>query len=339
MRKLVARALWLIVASVLSLPALAPGSEPARQQAERQQAQPYNNAPVWREVRSEKPGVTQSRGREAGVLIQSAGQTWRQLHNGPLPLFGGLLLVVVMAAIGLFYKIKGPMRLHEPTTGRLIERFTPWERLVHWTTAITFCLLALSGLILTFGKYVLLPVFGYTLFGWLGSIAKNLHNFVGPLFIFCSLVMFVTYVRDNLWRKYDFRWLAKAGGLFSGKDVPSGRFNAGEKLWFWIGVTLLGICLAVTGLILDFPNFNQTRAAMQQANIVHAIAALLYMAAALGHIYLGTIGMDGAYEAMRFGYVDETWAKEHHQYWYEQVKAGTSEQKYLEPVGNAQPQL
>src|SRR5688572_7451842 len=167
---------------------------------------------------------------------------------------------------------------------------------------------------------------------WLAIVAKNLHNFVGPLFVFCTLVMFVTFVRDNAWRMIDWAWIRKGGGLATGDHIPSGRFNAGEKAWFWFGVTLLGIVVGASGLILDFPNFDQTRSLMQQANVVHAIAAVLYMAISLGHIYLGTIGMNGAYEAMRHGVVDETWAREHHEIWYEEVKAGEARQHFVDDV-------
>lgn len=318
----------------LLLAPFAYAADGAREQAQRQATQPGNNAPVWRDVRKgENPyQTTQVRGIETNILVQPAGETWRQIHNGPLPLYGGLLLIAMLLLISGYYKWKGPLRLHENPSGRLIERFSDWERLVHWSAAISFVILAVSGLILMFGKYVLLPMFGYTLFSWLAIIGKNLHNFVGPLFIFCTLVMFVTYVRDNVWRAADFVWLTKAGGLISGEHVPSGRFNAGEKIWFWFGVTLLGLVSGASGLLLDFPNFEQARSVMQTANVVHAISAMLFIAVALSHIYIGTLGADGAYEAMRTGYVDETWAKEHHQTWYEEVKAGKARQRFADDV-------
>jgi formate dehydrogenase subunit gamma len=306
----------------------------AKEQAQRQTTQPGNNAPVWRDVRKGENAyqTTQVRGIETNILVQPAGETWRQIHSGPLPLYGGLLLIAFLLLIFGYYQWKGPLRLHENPTGRLIERFSDWERLVHWSAAISFVILAVSGLILMFGKYVLLPMFGYTLFSWLAIIGKNLHNFVGPLFIFCTLVMFVTYVKDNVWRVADFVWLTKAGGMLSGEHVPSGRFNAGEKIWFWFGVTLLGLVSGASGLLLDFPNFEQTRWVMQLANVVHTISAMLFIAVALSHIYIGTLGADGAYEAMRTGYVDETWAKEHHQTWYEEVKAGKARQRFADDV-------
>ena len=152
-------------------------------------------------------------------------------------------------------------------------------------------------------------------------LAKNVHNFVGPVFAFCTVLMFVTFVKDNFPKAHDFKWFAKFGGLISGEHVPSDRFNAGEKVWFWLGVTAMGIVVSVTGFILNFPNFEQGRELMQQANVIHAIAAVLFLTMALSHIYLGTIGVEGAYEAMRTGYVDEIWAKEHHDYWYQEAIA------------------
>jgi formate dehydrogenase subunit gamma len=320
----------LLLLALAVLPAFAPqpaaAAQPggAQEQVQRQQVQPLNNAPVWRDVRSgDNPNqTTQVRGVESHVLVQTEGEIWRQIRNGPVTVYGGWLIVLMVAAIGLFYWRKGAIRLHDKPTGRMIERFSAWDRVVHWATAISFVILALSGLVILFGKYVLLPVLGYTLFSWLAMLSKNLHNFVGPLFAICTVLMFFTFVKDNLPRAYDLKWFARAGGLFSGEHVPSGRFNAGEKSWFWIGVTLLGVVVSVTGLILNFPNFDQGRVLMQQAHVIHAVAAVIFIVLSLGHIYMGTIGVEGAYESMRHGVVDETWAREHHRYWYDEIKAG-----------------
>jgi formate dehydrogenase subunit gamma len=199
---------------------------------------------------------------------------------------------------------------------------------------ISFVILGLTGLVLTFGKHILLPVIGYTLFAWLANLSKNLHNFVGPIFSVALPVFIVMFIRDNLPRAYDVQWVAKFGGMLDkkGGHVPSGRFNAGEKALFWILVVILSLILVVTGYILNFPNFDQTRSTMQTANVIHMIAGLLGIAMACFHVYLGTIGMRGAYQAMRTGYVDEAWAKEHHEYWYEEVKGGRSRQKYADDV-------
>lgn len=321
--RVLARLLLLLCIAVLAPAAWAAETAGgAKEQAQRQQEQPLNNAPVWRDVRGgENPfQTTQVRGIETNVLVQSEGEIWRQIRNGPVTIYGGWLFVLGLVGAALFYWWKGPIRLHGQPSGRMIERFTAWERVLHWTTAIAFVILSLSGIVILFGKYVLLPMFGYTLFSWLAILSKNLHNFVGPLFVICTALMIVQFAGKNLPRAYDWIWLRKAGGLVSGEHVPSGKFNAGEKGWFWVGVTALGIIVSVTGLVLDFPNFAQGREMMQQANVVHAIAAVLFMTMSLGHIYLGTIGQEGSYNSMRQGYVDETWAREHHEYWYNEVK-------------------
>jgi formate dehydrogenase subunit gamma len=294
----------------------------AKAQQLQQETQPLNNQPVWSEVRSGRPQVTQVRGRETNVLIQQGGQTWRALRNGQVAVYGGWAIVVILVAIAAFYLWKGPLRLHSPMTGRKIRRFLPFQQLIHWTTATAFVVLAITGIILGFGKSMLLPILGHTLFSWLAQIAKPLHNFMGPVFAVCTVIIFFTFVRRNWWRAYDMVWIRKFGGMLSGHDVPSGKFNAGEKLWFWGGVLFLGVVVSASGFVLDFANFDQTRQTMQWANIIHLAAACLFMMAGLGHIYMGTIGMIGAYQAMKTGYVDETWAREHHLYWYEDVKAG-----------------
>jgi formate dehydrogenase subunit gamma len=181
-----------------------------------------------------------------------------------------------------------------------------------------------SGIVMAFGKFFILPVIGSTLFGWLSYALKNAHNFVGPLFAVSLVIVIVTFAKDNLPSKDDITWLLKGGGLFGGLEVPSHRFNAGEKVLFWGGVFVLGLVVVASGVVLDkiVPGFDYSRANMQVAHMVHGVATVLMMAMFLGHIYMGTLGMKGAYSAMKTGYVDETWAKEHHELWYKDIKAG-----------------
>jgi formate dehydrogenase subunit gamma len=319
----------LVVALLPATIALLPGAagavtDAAKAEQQQQQRQPLNNAPVWREARSEQAGFVTIKTPEAGVLIQSEGMTWRALRNGPVTLYGGILLLVVPTAIGLYYLRRGTLRLREPPTGRMAQRFSPFERFVHWGTAISFVVLALSGLGMLFGKHVLTPWMGHWLASLLLLVGKNLHNFVGPVFLGFLLLMIVAFLRDNVWEACDALWIRKAGGLIHGEHVPSGRFNFGEKTWFWIGVTFLGLTVAGTGLVLDFPNFGQTRGLLQTINLIHDIAATLLILLSLGHIYMGTLGVEGALESMKTGSVDEAWAKEHHEYWYNDIKAGKS---------------
>ena len=311
------------------------GPNSAQEQAQRQSAQPLNNAPVWRDVRKgENPyQTTQVRGIETNVLVQSQGETWRQLRPW-MSLIGGAIIALALLGLLGYYLWRGPIGLHDRPSGRFIQRFSVLDRFAHWTVAISFVALALSGLIITFGKYVLLPVFGYTLFSWLAILAKNVHNFVAPVFLVSLPLFIVLFIRDNLPRLYDVQWIKTFGGMLSksSKHVPSGRFNAGEKALFWGLVCFFSVLLCVSGVVLLFPNFDQGRSAMQAANVVHVVCALLAIAMSCFHIYLGTIGMKGAYDAMRTGYVDETWAKEHHEIWYDEVKAGKSRQHVADDI-------
>ena len=306
--------------------------------AERAKVQPGNNAPMWRQVGQGVSGFSslpKSEAPEAGNLIQpfvqypgsrltNAGEAWRQVRNNWLIPYGGALLVIVILAIGIFYFTKGMIKNHAPDTGRKIERFTPFERAAHWSNAIAFVILAVSGVVMAFGKFFLLPVMGGTLFGWLSYVLKNMHNFAGPLFAVSLVIVFLTFLRDNWPQKGDMNWLLKGGGLMSGAEPASNRFNAGEKVVFWGGVFFLGLVVVSSGFVLDklLPGLVYERSTMQIAHMIHAVATVLMMAMFIGHIYLGTIGMQDAYKGMRTGYVDETWAKEHHEFWYDDVKAG-----------------
>ena len=306
--------------------------------AQRNQVQPGNNAPIWRQVGQGAEGFTSLPKREApeaGFLMQkatqypgssftNAGEAWRQVRNQVIIPYGGSLILIVLLAVGLFHFKKGAIDLHGTETGKKIERFTYVERAAHWTNAIAFCCLAISGLVMAFGRFVLQPIIGNSLFGWFTFALKNLHNFVGPLFAVSLVIVFFTFLRDNWPTKDDVQWLLKGGGLFSGTEVPSHRFNAGEKLVFWGGVFALGLIVVGSGLVLDklIPGLVYVRETMQISHMIHAAAALVMVAMFIGHIYMGTIGMKGAYKAMKTGYVDETWAKEHHALWAEDIAAG-----------------
>jgi formate dehydrogenase subunit gamma len=325
----------------------------AQTNAERAKVQPGNNAPVWRQVGAGVTGsssLPKSEAPEAGNLIQpfvqypgsrltNAGEAWRQVRNNWIIPYGGSLFLIVVLAIAIFYFTRGSIKTHGADTGRRIERFTPFERAAHWSNAIAFCILAISGLVMAFGKFFLLPVMGLTLFGWLSYVLKTAHNFAGPLFAVSLVIVFFTFLRDNWPQKGDLQWLAKGGGLISGDEPASNRFNAGEKLIFWGGVFFLGIIVVASGLVLDklLPGLIYERGTMQVAHMIHAVATVLMMCMFLGHIYLGTIGMQGAYKAMRTGYVDEAWARDHHAYWYEDIQAGKIPAQRSEPETPGRP--
>ena len=283
--------------------------------------------------------LPKSQAPEAGNLIQApvrypgtrfvtAGEAWRQVRNHWLVPYGGALLLISLAALAILYFARGPLG-HEPAVGgggRRIERFTPFERAAHWANAIAFVLLAISGIVMGFGKFFLLPVMGQTLFGYFTYILKNVHNFAGPLFAVSLVIIIVTFFKDELPRRGDLRWLLNPGAVLgrNREEPPSHRFNAGEKVVFWLGVVVLGVIVVGSGLVLDklVPNVPYERSTMQVSHMIHISAAVLMMCLTALHIYLGTVGMRGAYRVMREGYVDEAWAQEHHRYWYEDIKAG-----------------
>ena len=307
---------------------------------ERAKVQPGNNAPMWRQVGQGVTGYSslpKSQAPEAGNLIQpfvqypgsrftNAGEAWRQVRNHWIIPYGAALFAIVLLALGIFYFVKGPLGHEHPdgTGARRIERFTPFERAAHWSNAFAFIALAISGIVMAFGKFFLLPIMGATLFGWLTYALKNVHNFMGPLFAVSLLVIILTFVKDNIANRADFQWLLRAGGMLGQGQVPSHRFNAGEKGIFWWAVTIPGLLLVASGLVLDklVPGLDYFRADMQLAHMVHAALALLSCALIAGHIYMGTVGTRGAYRAMRTGYVEPGWAREHHELWYQDIQSG-----------------
>jgi formate dehydrogenase subunit gamma len=315
---------------------------------QRNAVQPGNNAPMWRQVQGGVTGYTslpKHEAPEAGNLIQgpvnypgvryvSAGEAWRQVRNHWIVPYGGSLLLITLAALAIFYFAKGPVGESTNQRAPRIERFTPFERAAHWSNAIAFVILGISGIVMAFGKFFLLPVIGQTLFGYLTYLLKNLHNFVGPLFVVSLLVILATFIKDNFPQKGDLRWLVTLGGTIGKKDAPTHRFNAGEKLMFWGAMLVLGIVVIVSGLLMDklIPNVVYDRHTMQLVHMVHSVAAVLMLAALFGHIYMGTVGMRGAYTAMRRGYVDDAWAREHHAYWYEDIQSGKIPAQRSQPL-------
>lgn len=306
---------------------------------ERSKVQPGNNAPMWRQVGQGVTGYSSlptTQAPEAGNLIQpfvqypgsrvtNAGEAWRQVRNRWIIPYGAALIGISLLALAILYFAKGPMGKEHPDGGRKIERFTPFERAAHWANAGAFCVLAVSGIVMAFGKFFLLPILGSTLFGWLTYALKNLHNFVGPLFAVSLLIIIITFIKDNIANRADFIWLSKAGGMLGGgHEVPSHRFNAGEKGMFWWGVTIPGVFVVGSGLVLDklIPGLGELRGEMQIAHMIHATLAIWMMALIAGHIYMGTVGVRGAYKAMKTGYVSEEWAHEHHELWADDIRAG-----------------
>jgi formate dehydrogenase subunit gamma len=254
----------------------------------------------------------------ARVLIQPAGRTWDYFHQIVLRWIGAIAIIGTLAALAAAYFLLGRLRIAAGRSGRKILRFKPVERLAHWLTAVSFVFLAITGLNITFGKALLLPLIGPDAFSTFSQYGKYVHNFVSFAFVLGLAVIVAIFIRDNIPDKTDLEWLKQGGGFIKSKHAPARRFNAGEKLVFW-GALGAGVLVAVSGYLLLFPFYVTNIFGMQIAQGLHAVIAMLFIALILGHIYIGTLGMEGAFEAMWTGEVDYNWAKEHHDLWLEQL--------------------
>src|SRR5262249_31436032 len=211
----------------------------------------------------------------------------------------------------------GPLRIPGGRSGKRVRRFTSYERFCHWLTATSFVVLALTGLNITFGKLVLLPVIGPDAFSSFAQYAKYAHNYFSFAFVLGLLLIVTNWIKDNIPRKIDIVWLKEGGGFIPSKHPPAGRFNAGEKLVFWFAFGA-GAAVAISGYLLMFPFYVTNIAGMQVAQVVHALIAVAFIAVIIAHIYIGTLGTEGAFEAMGTGSVDLNWAKGHHGKWLEE---------------------
>ncbi|MGA7803776.1 formate dehydrogenase subunit gamma [Bradyrhizobium sp.] len=251
---------------------------------------------------------------KAAVLIQPAGRSWDYFHEVLLHWGGAIVILGTIALLGLAYLILGRIRIAAGRSGQKVLRFKAFERFSHWLTAVSFVALGLTGLNITFGKIVLLPLIGPDAFSRLSESAKYVHNFTSFAFMAGLALIVLIFLKDNLPERVDLDWLRQGGGFIRGKHAPAGRFNLGEKLVYWLSVAA-GVAVSLSGLLLLFPFYGTNIADMQLAQVAHAVVAILFVALILAHIYIGTLGMEGAFEAMGTGQVDLNWAKEHHDLW------------------------
>lgn len=304
----------------------------------------------WRAVRGGTQGYVSIPDKKAGTLIQSEGEAWRSIRNGPLSLYASWAILGTVVLLCLFYAIRGRIRIEHGKSFETITRFAWIERFGHWMTAASFVILGLTGLNVLYGRYVLPAVIGDGAFGFITQIGKYLHNYLAFSFAAGLVMIFVMWVRHNLPDKTDLKWIVQGGGIFSSKlHPPAKKFNAGQKIIFW-SVIIGGVSLCLSGWALLFPftthffagtfsKFNWifgtelptalTYLQEQQLNqLWHSIMAVFMVCVILAHIYIGSIGMEGAFDAMGSGEVDLNWAKEHHSLWVDEVqeregKAGT----------------
>ncbi len=295
----------------------------------------------WRAVKEGVSGYSAVDGPESNVLIQMNGTYWEQTRSSfwvqKLPwIIAGMAVLLL-----LYHLIHGRNKLDKPTAGRKLKRWGWFDRLVHWVTAISFIALAITGISMLIGKAALIPLLGKAGFASAAQISLQVHNVLGPVFFVGISLMILMWVWYNFPTKVDLQWLKEGGGLFKKAHPSAGRMNAGEKIWFWLLATL-GVVVCLTGVAMVLPVYgialpawaetvpwlSGSRAEMQQANLLHGVLAVIWTAVALGHIYIGTAGTEGAFEGMATGYVSEEWAMQHHDLW---AKKLIDKGKLIEP--------
>lgn len=272
---------------------------------------------LWRAVRQRNlplEGTTQVKGVDSNQLINVEGDRWARFRMNELVNAGVISLGVIAFVLLAFYMIRGKVGIEGGLSGRMVHRFTDYERIAHWVMAVVFLFLAITGLILLMGRPFLMPILGKEAFSLFASASKEGHNLFGPIFTVSLLMMFFSFARRNIYEKGDLTWLLRGGGLIGKSHVTGGFFNMGEKTWYWM-VILVGLVISVTGLILVSPNFGQGRIIMELSHVIHVGSAIILMAVSLGHMYLGSVGSEGALEGMKTGYVDISWAEDHHDRW------------------------
>jgi formate dehydrogenase subunit gamma len=257
----------------------------------------------------------------AASLIQPAGRDWRDFQRSGLPIIGGVAILGMLVLLAIFLLARGRIRIDRGFSGINILRFASFDRFVHWLTASCFIVLALSGLNISFGRSLLLPWLGADTFSAMSAYAKYAHNYLAFPFMFGLVMMFLIWIKDNIPGKVDWEWIKQGGGLLSaGRHPPAPRFNAGQKGIFWI-VIIGGSLMSLSGWFMLFPYLPANVTELQLWTVIHALIAMFFIATMLAHVYIGSIGMEGAFDAMGTGEVDLNWAREHHSLWVEEEQA------------------
>ncbi len=349
-------AVW-IVAAAPAVPALAQAPAPG---IPSEAIGSTSDAEMWRDIRRGERGTVSIPNPQAAQLIQSEGDTWRAVRNGPLSIYSAYAMLGMLALLSLFFVLRGRIRIEHGRAGVTIQRFNTLERVGHWLMATSFVLLALSGLNMLFGRTLMMPLIGREAFSFITLWGKYLHNYLAFAFMAGVALVFVLWVAQNLPNRHDIKWMLRGGGLFTrGSHPPAKKFNAGQKIIFWL-VVICTISVSLSGIALMFPYetafMAKTFTALnlvgfdlatdisplreQQLNqLWHAMVGVAFIVIIMAHIYLGTIGMEGAFDAVGSGQVDLNWAMEHHDLWVKELddKGGLQPAQASEPVSRPQP--
>jgi formate dehydrogenase subunit gamma len=254
----------------------------------------------------------------AGTLIRPDGRDWA-FGSGTSRTLSALAILGILLGLVIFYVVRGKIKISGGASGKTILRFNTLERANHWMTASSFILLGLSGLNVTFGRSIILPLLGPENFTGISAFFKLVHNFLGWPFMVGVIFMFLFWAKDNIPNAADMAWIKAGGGLTGKGHVPAKRFNAGQKIIFWT-VIIGGVALSWTGLMLLFPS-NSGISSLLTANIIHALTGGVMFAIMIAHAYIGSVGMEGAFDAMGSGEVDLNWAKDHHSEWVKEMQS------------------
>ncbi|MGI9350462.1 MAG: formate dehydrogenase subunit gamma [Rhizobiaceae bacterium] len=301
-----------------------------------------SDAEIWRQIRQGNQGTVAGGSPGSGLMIQAQGEEWRQIRNGPLPMYSAWAILGMLIVLSLFFAARGRIRIEHGLSGRTLTRFNMLERASHWLLASSFIILALTGLNLIFGRSILLPILGPDAFAGLTVFGKFIHNYVGFAFMIALAMILLLWVAHNIPNRHDLNWLLRGGGILTRSHPPARKFNAGQKIIFWI-VILCGVSISLSGWALLNPfttsmfaktfgimnsvfgtEFSTALAPIQEQQLQtlwHSIMAVFMIVVIIAHIYIGSFGMEGALDAMTSGEVDENWAKEHHSLWVEEVKS------------------
>ncbi len=301
-----------------------------------------SDADIWRQIRKGAPGTVVGGDKSGGLMIQSGGQDWRMIRNGPLPKYSAWAILGMLMLLSVFFALRGRIRVDHGISGKTIKRFSAIERAGHWLLASSFIILALTGLNLIFGRALLIPLLGKDAFASITIFGKLIHNYVAFAFMLGLVMIAVMWIVHNVPNRHDLMWILRGGGMIGGGHPPARKFNAGQKILFWI-IILCGASISLSGWALmnpfttemfsgtfalinnwfgtTYPTDLSPIAEQQLQSIWHAVMAVFMTAVVLAHIYIGSVGMEGALDAMTTGDVDTNWAREHHSLWVEEEEA------------------
>ena len=249
------------------------------------------------------------------------GPLFTSLQSGSLRMiFLGILLGVPCVFL-VHYLIWGPKVFSH--AGKKIYIFSFFKRVVHWVSALAFMVLVPTGVMIVFGKY-----FGG---GTPVEIARHLHGMATIFFLISVIPMFLFWVTEMLPTFDDIKWMFILGGYLSKEkqEIPAGKFNAGQKMWFWLA-TAGGVVMIATGAAMFLQDFDYGIAKvfglsqidlLRAAAIIHSVLALPIIAFFFAHVYMSLFAIKGAIQSMITGYKEEDEVRFLHSSFYKKLKA------------------